>query len=52
MSTPIRTPRRPATAQQPRPELPSVPWQGLFLEAAYEGGQLYALEPDEDDDGD
>lgn len=40
--------RRPAATG--RPPQPRVPYAGLFQEAAYENGQPYALETDEDDD--
>ena len=50
MATPTRTTRQPVTSPQPRPEATRLPWQGLFQEAVYEGGQPYAIEGDEEDD--
>jgi hypothetical protein len=57
MTTPAAPPRRPVTTIRPRPQLPRIPYQGLFQEPAYEGGltltQLWdRLAPaGEDDDG-
>ncbi|MFD8777481.1 hypothetical protein [Streptomyces sp. NPDC059916] len=52
MSAPTMPSRRPVTVVRPRPQLPEVPFQGLFKEPEYDNGQPYAdLEgPAEDDD--
>ncbi|MFC9498390.1 hypothetical protein [Streptomyces sp. NPDC056982] len=50
MTDPTITTRRPVTSCHPRSELPHVPYQGLFREAAYEGGEPYAQGQEEGDE--
>ncbi|MFF1358713.1 hypothetical protein [Streptomyces sp. NPDC058297] len=47
---PVRTmqSRRPVATVRPRLELPQVPYQGLFREAAYEDGQPFAQGEDDE----
>jgi hypothetical protein len=40
-------PRRPVTTVRQRPQLPQVPYQGLFKEARYMDGQPYPEPVDE-----
>jgi hypothetical protein len=42
-------PRRPVATVRPRPQLPQVPFRGLFREPEYDNGP-YAREDEEDDD--
>ncbi|MFI8792611.1 hypothetical protein [Streptomyces sp. NPDC055105] len=50
MSAPTMPTRRPvATVRPPRPQLPQVPYQGLFLEP--KGVPPY-VDPDDDEDDD
>lgn len=52
MSAPTMPPRRPVTTVRPRPQLPQVPFQGLFKEARYEDGSPYADLAEDDTEGD